>query len=280
MTVAVTVPATTPVDLYPVTLQATTAEGTVSLNPPFSLNVVPNPTCILAGPSSFPNVKAGSASTTGAITIASQDGFAGNVALTCTTTSGSCSVASPVTVTSSGPGDTTTAALAINGSDSSSGSYQAVVTGTSGALTGSPLTVLFNVGDYVITGTKALTSIPGGTAVANLAFTSEDSYLGSVLTTCNVIAPTGAPPASCTLNTPVGGIPIGNGIVGSLNASVALPPNAAVGSYTIDIGTQDTSGEPSHIWTTALTVQDFAVGSVTPSTQSIGSGQSASYHLN
>jgi hypothetical protein len=280
MTVVVTVPATTPVDLYPVTLQATTTEGTVSLNPPFTLNVVPNPTFILAGPPSFPNVKAGSASTTGVISIASQDGFVGNVALTCTTTSGSCSVASPVTLTSSGPGDTTTAALTINGSDSSAGSYQVVVTGTSGSLTGSSPPVLFNVGDYMIAGTKALTSIPGRTAVANLTFTSEDSYAGSVLTTCNVIAPAGAAPVSCILNTPLGGIPVGNGIVGSLNASVALRPNVAVGSYTIDISTQDANGgEPSHTWTTTVIVEDFALASVTPSSQSIGSGEIAKYSL-
>lgn len=272
MTVAVAVPANAPPDPYPVTLQATISEGTVPLTPPFTLNVVPNPDFTLSLGGAFPNIKVGSSGTTGAITILLQDGFAGTVALSCMTSygSGSCSI-SPSSISAPYSVPIT---LTINGSSFSAGSYQVAVQGTSGALINS-VQVSFNVGDYVIAGPSTLTAVPGGSATLNLTFTSEDSYTGQVGLTCDASA---LSDAQCVLN-PVSPIVIGSGAVVPVTASVTVPSSAAVGSYNIKISTQDASGEPNHVWTTALTVQDFTLGSVTPSIQSIGSGQTANYRL-
>ncbi len=273
MAVAVAVPANTPPGPYPVTLQATISEGTVPLTPPFTLKVVPNPDFVLGLSGAFPNIKAGSSGTTGAITILSQDGFAGTVALSCVTLYGSssCSI-SPSSISAPYSAPIT---LTINGSSFSTGSYQVAVQGTSGALINS-VQVPFVIGDYLIAGPSTLTAIPGGSAVLNLTFTSENSYTGQVGFTCDASA---LPGAQCAL-TPASPIVIGSGAVVPLTASVTVPPSAAVGSYNIKISTQDASGEPSHPWTTPLTVQDFTIGSITPSTQSIGSGQKAKYSLN
>jgi len=271
MTVAVAVPANTPPGPYPVTLQATISEGAVSLTPPFTLKVVLNPNFTLSLGGAFPNIKAGSAGTTGAITILSQDGFAGTVALSCVTSYGPCSCSiSPSSISAPYSAPIT---LTINGSSFSAGSYQVAVQGTSGTLICS-VQVPFIIGDYLVAGPSTLTAIPGGSAVLNLTLTSEDSYTSQVDFSCDASALS----AKCVLN-PASPIVVGSGAVVPLTASVTVPSSAAVGSYNIKISTQDTSGEPSHTWTTALTVQDFTLGSITPSTQSIGSGQTANYSL-
>jgi hypothetical protein len=56
--------------------------------------------------------------------------------------------------------------------------------------------------------------------------------------------------------------------------------NALPGSYAVAITTQDVSGAPSHSLSIPLTiVQDFTLSSLTPTTQTISSGQSASYNF-
>jgi hypothetical protein len=180
-------------------------------------------------------------------------------------------------LTSSGPGDTTTAALTINGSDSSAGSYQVVVTGTSGSLTSS-LPVPFNVGDYTVA-PPSLPAADAGTQVsANLIFTSVFSYSGQISAACD-----SATGAKCTFAPqtliPQSPLTIASGASVPETVTISIPSGAIPGVYNLTINTQDLSGAPSHSLTTALTVQDFTLGSVTPSTQSIGSGQPARYHL-
>ena len=272
-TANVTMPAGTPLSPpnYTITLEANTAGAPTPLTSTFGVDVILNPTFVLTETVPFPNVKAGSTGTTGPITISSQDGFAGAVSLSCVSTfgSGSCSI-SPTSV-SSFP---TTATLTINGTSFSAGAYQVSVMGTSGSLS-QLLAVPFSVGDYTISGTQALVTVPGSVAAANLTFTSEDSYSGSVTTTCDASA---LPGAQCTLS-PVSPITVGSGTVVPVTASVSVPSNATAGSYNIQINSHDATGEPTHAWTTALTVQDFAFGPVTPAAQSIGAGQSTTYNF-
>ena len=163
----------------------------------------------------------------------------------------------------------------INGSSFTPGAYQLVVQGTSGAITNS-FTVPFNVGDFSITGPAAITSSPGQ-AIANLSLNSLFTYSGQVNGTCDASALSGA---TCTLS-PSGTVSIASGTTVPLAATITIPTDAAAGSYNITVTAQDASGGPSHSFTIPLTVgtgpQDFGFGAFTPTTQTISSGQSASY---
>ena len=272
MTAAVTVPAGTATGNYSVTLQATTSGAPAPLTTSFTMTVTTNPDFILNEPSPFPNVKEGSTGTSGPITISSQDGFSGSVSLSCPNTFGanSCSI-TPSTV-STFPA---TVNLIINGTSFNAGSYQIAVQGTSGSITNS-LAVPFNVGAYLITGPTALSSPPAGQVSGDLTLTSTNFYSGQVNATCNATA---LPGAQCAL-TPSNPIAINAVASVPVTATINIPNNAAAGVYNILINSQDTTGAPSSTWTIALTVyQDFTLGSLTPSTQTITPGQSASYNF-
>jgi hypothetical protein len=276
VTATVTVPAATAVGNYTVTLQAATA-GLLPLTTSFTLAVALNPNFVLSEPSPFPNVKIGSTGTSGPITISAEDGFMGTVSLSCDTASfgaNSCSV-SPASV-SSYPA---TVNLIINGSSFTAGSYQIAVQGISqggsGPITNS-LSVPFNVGTYLINGPTTLSSAPGGQPAANLSLTSTNSYSGQVNATCDTSALAGA---QCTL-TPANPIVVGSGAVVAVTASINVPENASPGIYNINIHTQDVTGTPSAGLMMVLTVnQDFTIGALTPTTQTITPGQSASYNF-
>ena len=240
-TATVTVPAATPIADYTVTLQANTNGAPVPLATTFAADVVLNPTFVLTEPTAFPNVKAGSTGTTGSITISSQDGFAGTVSLSCVTTYGasSCSVSPASVSVAVPPAASPTATLTINGTSFSPGTYQVSVLGTSASLSDS-LPIPFSVGDYIIAGTQTLATIPGASATANLTFTSEYSYSGKVNLTCDATA---LPSATCALS-PVSPITVGIGSIIPVTATVTVPSNAAVGTYSIKLTTQDSTGEP------------------------------------
>ncbi|MGB8731650.1 MAG: hypothetical protein WCC99_10425 [Candidatus Sulfotelmatobacter sp.] len=274
-TATVTVPVGITTGSYGVTIQATTAGAILTTS--FIANVVPNPTFVLSlTNASFSNVKAGSTGTTGSITIASQDAFTGTVNLSCVSAfgSGSCSVKPASVSVAPPPAGPATATLTINGTSFSAGSYEIAVQGTSGSITNS-LKVPFNVGDYVIAGPATVIGVPGGSATANLTFTSLDSYSGTVNATCDSTA---LPGAQCTLS-PVSPIVIGSGAVVAVIATITVPNGSAPGTCNIKINTQDAAGEPSHIWTTSLSVQDFTFSTVTPASNTAGSGQTVSYNL-
>ena len=233
----------------------------------FTVNVTSNSDFVLTEPTAFPVVNAGSTGTSGTLSITSQDGFSGTVALSCATTygAGSCSI-SPTAV-SVFPATVT---LTIKGTSFAAGNYSLSVTGTSGSIVHS-LSVPFSVGDYSISGTQALTLAPGGQGAANLKLTSSTSYSGTINATCDATALSGA---LCTLSPP-NPIPLASGSTVDLTATINVPNNAAPGTYTINISTQDTKGEPSHSAAVALTVaQDFLVTSSTPS-QTVTAGQTS-----
>jgi len=272
MTASVTVPASTATGSYPVTIQASATGSSAAVTAQFMLNVTTNPDFILAEPSAFPEVNAGSSGTSGSISVTSQDGFAGTVNLTCPTTFGasSCSI-SPASV-SSFPA---TASLTINGSSFAAGNYTLPISGVSGSTTHT-VAVNFNVGDYSITGTQSLAVAPSAQATASLVLTSKDFYTGNINATCDASALSGA---MCVLS-PVNPISLSSDGTAGLTAIVNVPNTAASGVYNINIGSQDTTGAPKHSFTVALTVaQDFSVTSTTP-TQTVNAGQtSGPYNL-
>src|SRR5450631_3423507 len=218
MTASVTVPAGASAGSYPVTIQATTAGAPSAVTVSFTLNVTVNPDFILTEPSAFPEVNVGSTGTSGTISIASQDGFSGTVGLSCPTTygAGSCSI-SPTPV-SSFPA---TATLTINGTSFAAGSYSLSITGTSGAVVHS-LAVAFNVGDYSISGTQALSLAPGGQGMASLKLTSSTFYSGRINASCDASALSGA---MCALS-PANPIALASGGTANLSATVNVPSNA------------------------------------------------------
>lgn len=232
-----------------------------------------NPSFILSEGTPFPTVNAGSTGTNGLITIASQDGFAGTVTLSCPTTygSGSCSI-SPATV-SHFPA---TATLTINGTSFSPGAYQIGLQGISGAITNT-YNVTFTVGDFSLSGPTTLSASTGAQASANLTLASMFSYGGQVNATCNASALAGA---TCALSV-ANPIAIADAATVTVSAKVTVPNSAAAGNYNIVINTQDTTGTPSHSLTIPLTVvqnvEDFSFGIPSPATQTISAGEQAAY---
>jgi hypothetical protein len=272
MSVTVTTPLATPVGGYTVTLQPTTPDGPAPETATFTINVILNPDFVLGEPSAFPEVNAGSTGTTGPITISSQDGFNATVNLSCASTAGanSCNI-----VPSSVSTFPATVTLTINGAGFSAGAYEISVQGMSGSTTNT-FEVPFDVGDYTISGTQTLSVAPAGQATAKLTFTSSFGYSGQINATCDANALSGT---QCTLS-PSNPIAVGSGASATLTASFNIPNNAVPGLYKINIATQDTSGAPSHTWIISMTVgQDFIIGSLTPASQTITVGQSASYNF-
>ncbi len=265
MSATVVVPAATAAKAYTVTIQATSVGAPATLSTAFTLVVTTNPTFVMAESSAFPEVNAGSTGTSGPISITSQDGFNGTVALSCANTFGasSCSV-SPSSVKTF----PATATLVINGSNFAAGSYSLAVAGTSGANAQS-LSVPFNVGDYSISGTPSLSAAPSSQAVAHLTLNSLHFYVGQINATCDASALAGA---QCVLS-PVSPIAMVSGGTVNLTASINVPNNAGEGTYNIMVTTADTTGEPSHSDTIPLTVgQDFQLTSTT-SSQTVNPGQ-------
>jgi hypothetical protein len=272
-TATVTVPLGTATGNYTVTLQATTSGAPAPASTSFTAIVTTNPDFVLTEPNPFPNVKLGSTGTTGPITISSQDGFAGTVALSCANTFGvnSCSV-SPTSVNTF----PATVTLTINGNSfTSGGSFQVAVVGTSSSIT-NLVGVPFYVGNYSITGPFTLSTSPGGQVPANLSFSSFNFYSGQVNATCDASQLSGA---ICTLSPP-NPITINASSSAPVTATINVPNNAAPGTYNININSQDVTGEPTALWTIALTVNpDFSITAPTPGTQTITAGQSASYNF-
>jgi hypothetical protein len=236
------------------------------------LHVLSNsPDFTLSDPTAFPTVNTGNSAGSGAISITAASGFTGIVNLTCSliSGSGSCSV-NPSTVTSF----PTTANVTVNATTLSAGSYQLLVQGMSTA-TNHTLLIPFNVGDYQVSGTAALSLTLGGQGAATLMFTPSTYYTGNINATC---VASSLPGATCSLN-PGNPIIVNLGSTESLVATIGVPSSATPGTYNVNINTQDATGVPSHNFTVAVTVQDFLVASSTAS-QTVAAGQTtAAYNL-
>ncbi len=223
-----------------------------------------SPDFMLSELTSFPTVNAGSAASTGPISVTAANGFTGIVTLTCSLISGngSCSV-NPSTVGSF----PTTANVTVNAATLSAGSYQLLVQGAS-STTHHTLLIPFNVGDYQLSGTQALALTPGAQGADTLSITPSAYYSGNINATCDASS---LPGAICTLN-PGNPIIVSLGSTALSQVTINVPSNAAPGIYNFNINTQDTTGAPSHNFTVAVTVQDFLV-TCSPATQTVTAGQ-------
>jgi hypothetical protein len=194
----------------------------------------------------FPTVNAGSTTTQGAISVTSVDGFSGTVNLTCSIVgSGACSV-SPTSVQTfpAKPAPEVT----VNATNLTAGGYQLSVLGTSGSISNT-LAIPFNVADFQLSGT-GLTINAGEQGIANLSIIPSTYYAGSVNVSCNASALAGAkclPPTSA--------IPVSPGPAVPVAATITVPSGAAAGVYNMTFTARDTSGNPIHNLTIAVTVQ-------------------------
>jgi hypothetical protein len=262
----VIVPANATPGIYNIAINTQDTTGAPSHSFTIALTVV-TPNFLLSEPVAFPVVNAGSTTTSGAISIASQYGFSATVSLSCSLKSGtgSCSVA-PAAVNSF----PATSSVTVNATSLSAGSYQATVQGVSGSITNT-LAIPFNVGDYQLSGTQTLSLPPGGQALANLTIAASAYYAGAVNATCDASALAGT---ICTL-TPANPVSVSTGAQVPLSATIDVTNDAVPGTYNIKINTQDTTGAPSHSLTIALTVvPDFGVSSTT-TPQTVTAGQTA-----
>jgi len=242
MTASVSVPLATATGSYTVTLQANTMGAPMPATTSFTITVTTNPDFVLTA-TSFPTVKEGSTGTNGPVTISSQDGFSGTVALTCSATvsPNPCSL-NPTSVNSY----PATVTLTISGANLVPGSYHVMVQGTSGSATHT-LDVPFTVSGYTVTGQQTFSTTPGGQVAANLTLTSVNGYAGQINATCDASALAGA---LCSL-TPPNPVTLNSGGTANLTATINIPTNAAAGTYSININTQDVGGVPS----SSLTIQ-------------------------
>jgi hypothetical protein len=263
MTARIVVPLTTAVGTYSVTLRAATDGAPSALTASFDVRVTANPDFVLNESSPFPQMNVGSTGASGPISISSQDGFAGTVTLSCAATygAGSCSL-SPASV-SSFPA---TASLSINARSFTAGTYTLSITGTSGSVSHT-LPVAFNIGDYSIVAPASLTGNPGTQAVGTINLQSNFGYSGSVNATCDASA---IAAAICTFSS-ANPIAIASGGSTDVRVTLNVPNDAAGGSYSIRINTQDKNGAPVHSAEIPLTVGDYSLsGPATLSTVPAG----------
>jgi hypothetical protein len=115
---------------------------------------------------------------------------------------------------------------------------------------------------------------PNSQTTAKVAVTSN--YSGSVNAECDASSLGG----QCSITTPAS---ISAGTPATLTLTLNVPNTAAPqpsNSYNINVTVTDASGQPSHTLALPLTViQDFTIGTITPPSQTVSSGQSASYNL-
>ena len=130
-------------------------------------------------------------------------------------------------------------------------------------------TVSFNVGDFSIAGTQALSLAPGGHGTASLTLASSTFYSGQINATCDPSALSGA---MCVLS-PANPINVASGGSATLTAIINVPNDALPGSYPMNINTHDITGSPSHPFTILVTLaQNFTLTSTT-SSQTVTAGQ-------
>jgi hypothetical protein len=284
VSMTMTVPATTQPGTYSVGIQANVPFiGIAPSQQTLTVVITKNTTFLFSEAAPFPNVKAGSAGSTGPITLSSLDGFSGTVQLSCVGTypGDSCNV-SPSSVNVGANPVSVNVTIASNNGEQS----QAIVTGTSGAIT-QTINVPFTVGIYGIPLPTDFPSVAaGGSTSKSVTLSGIYGYAGTVQATCDASAIAGA---QCTL-TPAGPYVLtpdsGGNSMANFSATVSIPKSAAPGTYNITINTADIAGQPTAnvgIPLTILSQQDYQIGAITiapGSSASVSAGGSASYNLN
>ena len=249
MTASVNVPATTAPGNYTVTLRATSAGAPAALTASFAVRVTSNPHFDLTVPATIQR-KAGETSASSAISITSEDGFAGTVSLSCTSSHPGSSCTVVPTSVSSFPASAT---LTVQGVTFAAGSYTLAITGTSESLV-QRKQVTLNIGDFSISGGQTLWTVPGGEAPATLTLASVYGYSGTIDFTCDLSA---LAAALCAVS-PNNPISLANAGMKSVTVTFKTPKDATPGTYNLKINSLDNSGGPGHSLGVALTIgQDF-----------------------
>jgi hypothetical protein len=128
---------------------------------------------------------------------------------------------------------------------------------------------------------KAIQPFPGAVDAGSQTTATvgvTPNYSGSVNATCDASALSG----QCSV-APRNPVQISAGTATALTLTVNIPNSAAPqpsNSYNINLTVTDSSGQPNQTLLLPLTViQDFTLSSLTPTTQTITPGQSASYNF-
>jgi pseudomonalisin len=228
---------------------------------------------------------------TDTITLASQDTFAGTVALTCAVTNssgtavGTCSLApTSATLTSGGTG---TSVLTINTTAGANGVLNVIVTGTSGTtvVNASTIVVTATAPTFTITPATTAISLASGATTGNtdsIALASVNNFAGTVALTCSAINATGTATGTCSLapaSTPLtsGGsgtsvltINTTAGTSGSLVVTVFGASGSLVAANSLPIVVTVTAPlTPSFTLTPAATTMTLAPGATTGNTDAI-----------
>ena len=202
--------------------------------------------------------------------------FAGDITFSCSGSPADC-IFTPDHVT---PGNNT-AAVSLNIAtvpSTPAGNDSVEITAASGSLTHAVTASLTVLKTITLASQQAFPSADAGSrATATLALTAN--YASSLSATCDASQFSG----QCSLSPP-NYIQAGSGTAIPVTLTVNIPDTAAphsTNSYKVDVNVGDVSGSPNQLLAVPLTViQDFDLSSVTPASQTISVGQSATYNFN
>ena len=263
---------------YTVSLQATTPGAPAPAIATFTLAVTAIQDFTIASSSGSQTVTAGQTSGLYNFTVApagaSGSSFSGVVTLSCSgiPAGAQCNFA-PNSVLPGTAAANVVLTIATN-SSSTGGTYAVNVTGTSGNIAHSATVTLIVSGTFQLgilqpfsTGADA-----GSQQTAQVSVTP--TYSGSVKATCDATSLSG----QCSM-TPFSPILITAGTPTTLTLTLNIPNSAAPlasNLYNINLTVIDISGLPTQNLTLPITViQDFAMGTLTPATQTLNAGQTS-----
>jgi len=278
MTASVTVPVGTAAGNYTVTLQATTAGAPAPATTSFTVAVTVSQDFAVISSTATQTVAAGQTSGPYNLTVTpTGSAFSGVVTLSCSgaPAGAQCNFAPNPVI----PGNNSvivTMTIATNAA-SAGGTYNVLVAGTSGTLSHTATVSLIVLGNFQLAISQAFPAADAGSQqTAKVSLTPN--YAGSVNAACDASALAG----QCSV-TPSNPVPITAGSATTLTVTLNIPNSAAPqpsNLYNMSLTVTDSSGQPTQTLPLPLTViQDFTVGTLTPPTQTITAGGSASYNF-
>lgn len=227
--------------LFPADTRTQTFTLEVDLNPDFTLAA--NPTILT------PNAL------TSTITVASRDGYAGTVNLTCSVDQPGPICSIPVTPVSSFPSQVH---LTINPNGTVAGTFVVTVSGNDGNHTNSiQLSLVFP--DYILympNGTTS-TGFSGGTGSFSFYVEGINFYAGQVLISCDSTAID--PSSTCSANPPSVTGQFTNVII-----TYTVPSSVTAGNFPVHILTHDATGAPVHNADITAGIQGFILAAIPP----------------
>ncbi len=274
MSATVTVPAGTTAGNYSVTLQATTM-GASPLTTSFTLTVTAIQDFTINSSTASQSVTAGQTTGPYNLTIAPVGAlFSGAVTVSCSgiPAGAQCNFTpNPVTP---GSNPVSVVMTIATGGATNANTYNVVVTGTSGSLSHSTTVSLIVLDSLQLAVSQPFPAAVDAGSQTSAKVSVTSNYNGAVNATCDASALSG----QCAV-TPGNPLQISTGIPVMLTLTVNIPNGTAPKSYNINLTVAAASGQPSQTLTLPLVIQDFALSTLTPASQTIAAGQSASYNF-